>query len=261
MRRSRLLPRLILPAAVVAAGLAAAPAPARAQAPAQEEARERSATLQLQEALPPDVADRLRRLVADVRADGIPPSLLVDKALEGAAKGVSGERLVATVSAYADELREARSLIGPDIDATGLLAATNALRRGVPPGIIRGLALEHPARFEMLLLVHGDLLVEGVPPDEAYGVVQAALRRGLEGENLLSVPAAIRRLIREGEAPVDAAVSVERGLEQGRFPIPLQGRDRGVVPSWRPPTPPTDGLGATRPPVPPSPSRTFPGPR
>lgn len=181
----------------------------------------------LEASLPPGTAASLWSVIEEAREEGIPSSLLVDKALEGAAKGVTGERLVSAVGAYAERLRAARSLVGPDVDATGLVAAADALRRGVPAGLVRSLAREHPASFDMLLIVYGDLLQEGVPADEAYGVVDAAARQGVRGDDLLSLPGAVRRLIREGARPVDAAAAIESDLKRGRMPFPL---DRGGLP-------------------------------
>ncbi|PYP47677.1 MAG: hypothetical protein DMD50_02910, partial [Gemmatimonadetes bacterium] len=59
----------------------------------------------------PEVQRAVRRIAADAAARGLPVDPLVQKAIEGAAKGVPGERVIAAVRALATRLGEAREAV------------------------------------------------------------------------------------------------------------------------------------------------------
>lgn len=171
---------------------------------------------QLGEAFPAEVARRIGEIVRAAEDEGVPPSLLVDKALEGAAKGAPPERVLETVTTLARELREARVVVGPEAGPEALSAAADALRKGADRAELRALAERHPQHLPMALLVVGDLVAEGLDPGGAREVVEEAVRSGYAGDRLLTLPAALRGRIRAGAAPGAAATDLQRALRQGR---------------------------------------------
>ncbi len=184
---------------------------------------------------------RMEAVLESAARDGIPRSLLVDKAVEGVAKGMNAEVVMGAVAQLARELRVAVRLLGPGVDAYGLEKAADALRHGVSGAVVGALAEEHPRDFPVMLQVLEDLLHEGVALAEAEAVVREASTRGYGGDQVLTLPAAVRRLIRDGNSPTQAASSVRRTLRLGRpIPPPSPGLTRELTrrpPSLRPTRP------------------------
>ena len=156
--------------------------------------------MQLQE------SPRLRAIIQRAERSGVPPELLRRKVNEGIAKGVQGPRLEEAIEAYGRRIAEARHLAGDDVSPDVLAAAAEAAERGVPADRIRAFvhANPNPLRSVVGLRALGDLIEAGVPAPEAARGVNAALDRGLRGERLLAVSAAVRRRIAAGEDAVTA---------------------------------------------------------
>jgi len=178
----------------------------------------------LDERLAPETVERLRGIAARAERAGVPPELLRRKAIEGVSKGVTGARLERALEDYARRLVAARELAGPDAGPDVLAAAAEATEAGVPPDRIRAFlrANPNPVRSTVGLRVLGDLQNLGVPPGEAARGVNAALDRGLRGERLLAVSAAVRRRVAVGEDPsaaLRAEVDVGRAPADGRRPL------------------------------------------
>ncbi len=193
-------------------------------------------------AFPADAVSRIEEIVAAARAAGVPADPLLDKALEGAAKSVQADRVVAAVSAYAERLGTAKTLVGAGREASVMVAAADALRRGVPPEVVRSLSGEHPSDIAIPLVVLGDLIDASVPVDHAYEVVLGALERRQGVDELLAIPAAIRRLIREGKLPAEAAEVVAWALTQGGLPAAIALPAGPIIgPPGGPPVPPGAG--------------------
>lgn len=189
-----------------------------ANAGAQERGFER-----LDDRLSPATVERLQGIAQRAERAGVPPELLRRKAMEGVSKGVTGTRLEQAIEAYARRLVAARELAGPDAGPDLLAAVADAAERGVPPRRIRAFvsANPNPVRSTVGLRVLGDLRDLGVPDAEAARGVSAALDRGMRGERLLAVSAAVRRRIAAGEDPVGALraeVDVRRGPADSRRP-------------------------------------------
>jgi len=176
---------------------------AAATAPAQERARPPA---RLERGLSQETTARLREIIQRAEREGVPPELLQRKVNEGLSKGVRGPRLEQAIEAYARRLVAARRLAGDDVMSDVLVAAAEAAERGVPPDRIRAFlrANPNPHRSVVGLRVFGDLLDAGVPAGEAARGVNASLDRGLRGERLLALSAAVRRRIARGEEPSSA---------------------------------------------------------
>lgn len=204
---------------------------------AQEDPRDR-----VREAFPAEAAERILEIVDGASEAGLPVEPLLNKALEGAAKRVPAPRVADAVSGLAERLGTVREVLGTDAGAGTLVAGADALRRGVDREAIRAMAERASAgrNASVALVVLGDLVELEVPVDEALEIVGEALERGREGDDLLAVSSAVRRLVQQGVVPSQAATAVDRVL-RGLGPPP------GVPPVNLPPTAGPPG----GPPVPP----------
>lgn len=209
--------------------------------------------------LPPDAMRDLERAVEAARSRGLPTEPLVDKALEGAAKGVPVERILAVVGQLLEELERAHALLAASgtpapADVT---AVADAIRRGVPEEAIRSLHSGSAPGEPIALAVHtlADLLDRGVPVDAALDVFSAWRSHGARSETLRELPAAVERLIREGALPAQAAAAVATAVRAGHGPatarrqtVPATHDDRrGTPPIDQPPLPagpPQPGRGS-----------------
>lgn len=179
---------------------------------AQPLAAQQDRTQRVREAFPPGTVQRIEAMVRDARGRGVPTDPILDKALEGAAKGVSGERVLTVLDDYALRLGTAHELLGRPSETAAVVAGADALGRGVGEDALRALRDTPPRRVPVALVVLGDLVEAGVPAENALGVVQEAMARGQQDDVLLSLPGAVRRLMRSGHIPEAAADAVRRGL-------------------------------------------------
>ncbi len=171
--------------------------------------------------LSPAAAAALEASVQAAARDGLPTQPLIDKALEGEAKGVPGERIVAVVRALHEELGRARGLLreGGRASPPGaeISAIAEALRRGVPEDALRNLARDdHSGPLGMESHVLADLLDRGVPVNGALAVLSAWRGRGADQAQLRELPAAVERRMRGGKAAADAAAAVASDVRRGR---------------------------------------------
>lgn len=204
---------------------------------AQEAQRER-----LRQVFPADAVTQIESILAQAESEGIPTDPLIAKALEGAAKRVPTERVVAALSIYAERLQQATSLVGPQRGVGAVVAAADAMRRGVPSTAIGALASEHPGDLAVPLVVFADLVEAGVPVPGAYNVLEHALSREHAPEEMLAIPGAVRRLVREGQLPAEAAAAVGEAIGRGQFRgVGNPHGTLGVGPPSGPPVPPGAG--------------------
>jgi hypothetical protein len=177
---------------------------AAGQMPNRERARE---------VLTPAVLASVEALARDIESDGLPADPLFAKALEGAAKGVPSDRLLPALNQFAERLRNARDLLGPTADGPLLVAGVDALTRGVPQAMLRG--LDGGERRPVTLVVLGDLVESGIPADEALSVVREALSRRAADDALLEIPALARRLMRDRGSTDAALDALRRRIRDG----------------------------------------------
>ncbi len=202
----------------------------------------------VQAALPAAAAAEFAATVQDARSRGLPVEPLVDKALEGTAKGVAPDRILAVVRALEGDLGRARFLLGADrgLVASDVAGIADALRRGVPETALRTIA-EADGRGSMTMEAHvlADLLEAGVPVEAALDVLSAWRGRGHDAEELRDLPAAVEGAMHSGKGPAQAAAEVAarvrsgRGPLSGRPPAPgVRGRAQGQGHGAGPPLPP-----------------------
>lgn len=198
----------------------------------------------LREAYSAEAMELIQAIVTEARNSGVPVAPLYNKALEGAAKRIPADRVVPALAEFAGRMRQARELIGPAAQAAWLVAGADALRRGVSPELVAAIGREAEDRTPMALLIVGDLLEAGIPHDRALEVLREALARTRGEEALRDVPTTIRRLMRQGSLPHDAARDVLDAMRRGtpldrlrhrrRPPNVLLHRPRPVPPGSEP---------------------------
>lgn len=210
---------------------------------AQDERLER-----LRQVYPAEAVGRIEEVIAAAEAANVPSDPLVTKALEGAAKGVPADRVIAALSGYADRLGEATRLIGSPENAMDVVATADALRRGVPAPTVQRLVGDHRGSLSVPLVVLGDLIDAGVSAEGAFEVVHSALAAEQGPEELLAIPGAVRRLVKEGRSPADAANAVGKAIGRGRNvggAVGPQGSPQKGPPGG-PPVPPGAGPPADK---------------
>lgn len=231
-------------AATVLAALVAAPLPAAAQ---QEDVLDR-----LDRSYPEDVV----RGVEDVlhRADelGLPRQAMADKALEGAAKRVPGDRLVEALQRRMEGLRTASEALPAGAGEASVRAGADALGQGLAPEDVRRIGeVASEADRPAALVVLGELSRMGVPVGEAEASVERALQQGGGAGAVMTLGQQVREAVRAGHSPHEAL----RRAGVGRFGSGFPGRGPpGGFPGVGPP-------GHAGPPVPPGagPPGEFPG--
>jgi len=158
-------------------------------------------------------------LIAQAVAESLPTEPLVQKALEGGAKGIPAARLVNGVRHGLVQLRDARAIVtraAPDRVAYDgdIAAVAAALARGLDPRLVERLLAAAPAEPPgPALHAAADLVAHGFPADSAAGLLQTAQQQGLRGARLLDVAvAASHELQREGGQTTAEALARVRAM-------------------------------------------------
>lgn len=176
-------------------------------------------------------------IISRAEQDSLPTEPLVEKALEGGAKGAPAEMIVTAVGAEEARLRTARDLLrgagapGP-YHAAEIQSVSLALARGLPGRIVsRVLSAVRDTAPGFALHAVADLSAHGFGQDSSAALIVAALGTGLTGHRLLDVSAAADREVQRGSSRMQALAKVRAILPA----IPAQ------------PIPPGAMQGATRP--------------
>ncbi|HZS59315.1 MAG TPA: hypothetical protein VFA43_08605 [Gemmatimonadaceae bacterium] len=152
----------------------------------------------------------LHAVVDSARAAGLPAEPLVDKALEGAAKHASTDRIVAVVRDLSARLADARSALGGSGTSEELSAGTAALRAGIAPTTLAELRrLRHNEQVTIPLAVAAELVARGVRPDSAS---QQVLRLAAAGARDVELAALPRSLASPSVATAGASAAAAAGL-------------------------------------------------
>jgi len=165
-----------------------------------------SADSQGLERLDPGTRAAVTSIVEEARKDALPTQPLVSKAIEGATKGASGERIVQAVRAYAEACRHARDAMGKESTEAEIVAAAGALQGGVPPDTLSHLRSARPRESLVVpLVVLSDLVARHVPVSVASAAVLAPTRAGAPDADLLVLRERVEKDIRSGVPPGSAA--------------------------------------------------------
>lgn len=167
-------------------------------------------------ALPGANATAFESIVASARARGLPIDPLVNKVLEGTAKRIPADRIIAVVRQRADQLGRAQSLTNSRVSSE-IVVVADALQRGMPDTKVRELKAKSRRNepFGLALHTYLDLVQSGVPAEVALDVLSGWRARGARANDLRDLPAAVERLVRQGAAPGRAGTAVAAALRSG----------------------------------------------
>jgi len=178
----------------------------------------------------PDIATLVERLGTAASTRGLPVDPLIQKAIEGGAKGVTSERVATAVRWVAMQLDTAAAALregGVATDTLVIAAGEFAISAGLSNHDITALARTGAsvAALTVGLRVAGTLAAMGVPSAENIGLISAKLRSGQSAADLLSVPARVQAEISRGVTPAQAAAGLERAAaaQAGHGPPPGRG--------------------------------------
>jgi hypothetical protein len=167
--------------------------------------------------VPDSVATVVEQVGADAFARGLPVEPLIQKAIEGSAKRVPTDRVVAAVRLVATELDTAAAALreggaGGRPDTLTIAAGAFAISAGLSGNDITALARigAPPAALTVGLRVAGTLAAIGVPPAENIGLVSVSLRSGKPAADLLVLPADVESEVAKGLTPAAAAAGLSR---------------------------------------------------
>ncbi len=171
----------------------------------------------LQGKLPADAVAQVRAIAAQASARALPATPLVQKALEGAAKGVAPARIVAAVQVLADQLSSAAGAIhdaGVAIpDSASVEAGAFALNAGLDAGQVRALARAAglSGKRATALRVAGTLAALGVPPKQSVDLVTRSVDSTADLNTLSGQ-------VEAGMAHGESAAAAAAGLGHGARP-------------------------------------------
>jgi hypothetical protein len=195
-------------------------------------AAQQDVTARLGGRVPPAVLAAAQALADTAAARGLPVDPLIDKAIEGAAKGVAAERVVAALRMVFDQLDGAAAAIrdgGASAADDGTVeAGAFALSAGLSGAQISALvrASTPPSSPATTLRVAGTLAAMGVPADQTTELVRVTLRNGAPGADLLSLPGRVQAQMARGQTPAQAAAGLSRAAAHGTQPaLPNQAKN------------------------------------
>jgi len=180
----------------------------------------------------PEVQRAVRDIAADAAAHGLPVDPLVQKAIEGGAKGVPGDRVIAAVRALAGRLAEAKEAVSEagvaapsgDVVEGGADALNAGLSRSQVGELVR--VSQPPQDPGLTLRVAATLAALGVPAAQALQLVQGMISAGRSPSDLLGLPGQVQAGVARGATPAQAAAGLARAAG---------GPPPGRAPDWVPP--------------------------
>src|SRR5712675_2447969 len=175
--------------------------------------------------VPPAALPAIDSILTQAVAESLPTEPLVQKALEGSAKGIPADRLVNGVRRGFLQLRQARLIVSRavpgQVPPEGHVAAVAAaLARGLSGPVVERLLTAAPNEPPgPALHAAADLVAHHFDPDSAADLLVDAHNKGLRGVRLL-----------------DVAVAADHELQRpgGRTPSEALAHVRAMLPNVRP---------------------------
>jgi hypothetical protein len=179
--------------------------------------------------VPPEIAALATELGTAAAARGLPIDPLIQKAIEGSAKGVPADRVAAAMRLVVSQLdASAGALQGSGVaaDTVAIAAGAFALTAGLSSRDIASLSRSGAAPKEVVvgLRVAGTLVALGVPAAEATTLVNATLQAGRPAGELLALPGQVQAEMAKGAAPAQAAAGLARAAAAQSRHGPPPGR-------------------------------------
>lgn len=167
--------------------------------------------------------DAVTAIVDSARAAKLPTAPLIDKALEGAARGSEHSRIVNAVHQLSMRMTTARGVLGTSASSDEIKTAAAALDAGVgAPDIARlhTACGKHPVTMPLSVLA--DLIGRDVPVPTATNVVLQLARAGVKDPDFALFQRNVRADIDRGADPSAAATTRVRGLLARNAPPPAK---------------------------------------
>jgi hypothetical protein len=210
----------------VAAGTAALPALSPSPLAAQDVAARLSGRV------PTAVSQAVQQIAADAQARGLPVEPLLQKALEGGAKGVPAERVIAAVRVLAGRLDEARGAMrqagvrAPSPDA--LESGAYALNAGLDARQVQDLARVSRGPYDpaLTLRIAATLTALGVPPGQGLHLVEHMIEEHRAPGELLDLPNEVQEGMAQGATAAEAAEGLDAGGRDNRGQGHQEGQQR-----------------------------------
>ena len=178
--------------------------------------------------VPPQIASLVEELGTAASTRGLPIDPLIQKAIEGSAKGIAPERVASALRLVAMQLDSSAAALrdgGLISDTLAIAAGEFAITAGLSGSDITALARTgtNAAALTVGLRVAGTLAALGVPAAEDIGLVSVALRSGEPASDLLALPASVQAAIAKGATPAQAAAGLARAAaaQARRGPPPV----------------------------------------
>lgn len=185
--------------------------------------------------VPAPLAAAVTTLLDSAAMRGLPGAPLVDKTLEGVAKGAPTDLILVAVRTVFDHLNAAATVLaetgntGADAVAAGSFALAAGLSAGDVVEIARTADRSHPATTA--LQVAGTLRALGVPRAETVALVVTTIRSGRPVGELARLPGQVQAAITGGVSPAAAAKGLERAAAaHSAHPPRGQGQGQGNPP-------------------------------
>ncbi len=142
--------------------------------------------------VPPPVARAVTEIAAGAAARGLPVEPLVQKAIEGGAKRVAADRVIAAVRALATQLEGAAAALR----ASGIEHPGAGVIEGGAEALSAGLDAEQIGE-----------------PKQTVDLMEAMMQAGRTPNDLLSLPTQVQEGVARGKTPAQAARGLGRGAE------------------------------------------------
>jgi hypothetical protein len=152
-------------------------------------------------------------IVDSARVSKLPTAPLIDKALEGAAKGSDGQNIVIAVHQLSVRMGSAKRTLASNATPDEINAAASALDVGISVRDLTRLRAAAGKRpLTVLLAVLTDLVGEKVPIATATNLVLQLARSGVKDADLALFQRNVRSDVDQSADPTVAATTRARGL-------------------------------------------------
>lgn len=157
-------------------------------------------------------------LVQLAAAENLPTEPLVQKAIEGGAKRVSGDRILKAVVLNLDQYRQAKALLAragdtPPVTPGEVAAVVSARKRGLTVPIVERIVAAVPDEWRgSALHAVADLVGHRFDPDSAADLILEAIRQGMRSARLLDVSSAAIQETQRGRTRTEALLAIREEL-------------------------------------------------
>jgi hypothetical protein len=157
--------------------------------------------------------DAVNAIVDSARAAKLPTAPLVDRALEGSARGSDGPKIISAVQQLSVRMGSAKRALGATATADEIKAAAGALDAGISSNDLARLrAAAGKRQVTTPLSVLTDLVGRAVPVSTATNLVVQLAKSGVKDPEFTLFQRNVRADIDRGADPTVAATTRARGL-------------------------------------------------